>query len=178
LASPVAMSRNKSQLTGRVKRLVLADQRVGKVAKTSYVAMARAAEVFTCHLFRSMSSVACTYEPNPKILRAAHLKHVANKDEGLSFLRGLPAVARAPDLELDALLEKRELERERKKPKKRKSSSAQGETKKKKKKKAKVAATAATAPAKQEVEAAKPAPATVAPPAAAELSEDDDYDVE
>jgi len=176
LASPVAMSRNKSQLTGRVKRLVLADQRVGKVAKTSYVAMARAAEVFTCHLFRSMSSVACTYEPNPKILRAAHLKHVANKDEGLSFLRGLPAVARAPDLELDALLEKRELERERerKKPKKRKSSSAQGETKKKKKK----AKAAATAPAKQEVEAAKPAPATVAPPAAAELSEDDDYDVE
>mmetsp|Transcript_11459 Transcript_11459/g.24265 ORF Transcript_11459/g.24265 Transcript_11459/m.24265 type:complete len:174 (-) Transcript_11459:334-855(-) len=173
------MSRNKSQLTGRVKRLVLADQRVGKVAKTSYVAMARAAEVFTCHLFRSMSSVACTYEPNPKILRAAHLKHVANEEEGLSFLRGLPAVARAPDLELDALLEKRELERERerKKPKKRKSSSAQGETKKKKKK-AKAAATAATAPAKQEVEAAKPAPATVAPPAAAELSEDDDYDVE
>ena len=71
------MVASSSKLTSKVKKLVLADQRIGKVAKKSFNALGIATELFACQLFKSMSDLACDYEPNPRILKAEHLKCVA-----------------------------------------------------------------------------------------------------
>ena len=96
----------KSQMGSKVKKLVLADQRVGKVAKITYTALTKATEVFVCNVFKSMSELAVDYESNPRILKASHLKQRAKEDPTLSFLRRLPAVEGAPDFELGEKVER------------------------------------------------------------------------
>ena len=85
----------RSTINGRVKKLVLSDERVGKVAKNTYQVLSKACEIFARELFVGMSELAVNYEPSPRMLKASHLKYVVGSQPHLQFLS--PAVDRAPD---------------------------------------------------------------------------------
>lgn len=174
------MVASSSKLTSKVKKLVLADQRIGKVAKKSFNALGIATELFACQLFKSMSDLACDYEPNPRILKAEHLKCVAKGDGKLAFLLSLPALENAPDFVAEEKVV-------RDKPLKRKNKA--GATSKAKKR----ATTAGTGGASKQLsssskdknkkrqdakESVNVEASRSAQMAQADLSEDDDYDVE
>ena len=150
-------------MVGKVKKVMLADERVGKVAKISYTALSKATGLFAISLFKSMSSLAVDYEPNPKVLKASHLKHCASEDPKLAFLMRLRSVRDAPDFVAE---EKLSLDR----PAMQKRKATSGARKKKPAKRARK-----IEPAVAETAVAEPAKSAPQPPAP-ELSEDDDYD--
>mmetsp|Transcript_9479 Transcript_9479/g.17729 ORF Transcript_9479/g.17729 Transcript_9479/m.17729 type:complete len:174 (-) Transcript_9479:1845-2366(-) len=173
------MVASSSKLTSKVKKLVLADQRIGKVAKKSFNALGIATELFACQLFKSMSDLACDYEPNPRILKAEHLKCVAKGDGKLAFLLSLPALENAPDFVAEEkVVRDKPLKRKNKagatsKAKKRATAGTRGASKqassssKDKNKKRQEAKESVNVEASRSAQMAQ-----------ADLSEDDDYDVE
>ncbi|QDZ23823.1 transcription factor CBF/NF-Y domain-containing protein [Chloropicon primus] len=166
-----------SQLVSKVKKVVLSDDRVGKVAKTSYNTMAKATELFACSLFKAVSALAVDYEQSPKILKASHVKWCAKEDPSLGFLLKLPSVEGAPDFVAEekvvrkpkpAQTKKRKAKTTTGKQKRAKSSGREGSNGKEWEvgSSATDAKTAEEAPEKR---------STKLPPVA-DLSEDDDYD--
>ena len=92
------MPPKRSTINGRVKKLVLADERIGKVNKNTYQLLSKACEIFARELFEGMSQLAVDYEPSPRILKASHLKHVVGSQPHLQFLS--PSLEHAPDFEV------------------------------------------------------------------------------
>jgi hypothetical protein len=92
------MPPKRSSINGRVKKLVLADERIGKVNKNTYQLLSKACEIFARELFEGMSQLAVDYEPSPRILKASHLKHVVGSQSHLQFLS--PSLEHAPDFQV------------------------------------------------------------------------------
>ena len=166
----------KSYMNVKIKKLVLADERIGKVAKSTYLALAKATEIFACTLFKRMSALAMDYDENPRILKATHLKHCVKADPALAFALRLPSVEKAADFVAEEKISKdrREKLKDEQKAKqraaKRSSAKRKASADPKGKQPAKVA--------KKKEEAVTTAEDPIDKPAAPDLSEDDDYDAE
>jgi histone H3/H4 len=71
--------------TARIKRIMQADEEVGKVAQQTPIAVGKALEMFMIHIVTKSAEVA--KEKNSKRVTAAMLKQVVESDEQWDFLR-------------------------------------------------------------------------------------------
>ncbi|KAJ9132199.1 hypothetical protein NKR19_g9391 [Coniochaeta hoffmannii] len=71
--------------TARIKRIMQADEEVGKVAQQTPIAVGKALEMFMVHIVTKSAEVA--KEKNSKRVTAAMLKQVVESDEQWDFLR-------------------------------------------------------------------------------------------
>lgn len=71
--------------TARIKRIMQADEEVGKVAQQTPIAVGKALEMFMIHLVTKSAEVA--KEKSSKRVTAAMLKQVVESDEQWDFLR-------------------------------------------------------------------------------------------
>ncbi|KAL2219694.1 putative histone-like transcription factor (CBF/NF-Y) [Thermoascus aurantiacus ATCC 26904] len=77
----------------RIKRIMQADEDVGKVAQVTPIAVSKALELFMISLVTKAAQEA--RERNSKRITAAHLKQAVAKDEVLDFLADI--IAKVPD---------------------------------------------------------------------------------
>ncbi|OXV09507.1 hypothetical protein Egran_02730 [Elaphomyces granulatus] len=77
----------------RIKRIMQADEDVGKVAQVTPIAVAKALELFMISLVTKAAREA--RDRNSKRVTAAHLKQAVSKDEVLDFL--VDIIAKVPD---------------------------------------------------------------------------------
>ncbi|KAJ5669938.1 uncharacterized protein N7477_005301 [Penicillium maclennaniae] len=77
----------------RIKRIMQADEDVGKVAQVTPIAVSKALELFMISLVTKAAHEA--KERNSKRVTASHLKHAVAKDEVLDFLADI--IAKVPD---------------------------------------------------------------------------------
>ncbi|KAJ5369713.1 DNA polymerase epsilon subunit C [Penicillium cataractarum] len=77
----------------RIKRIMQADEDVGKVAQVTPIAVSKALELFMISLVTKAAQEA--KERNSKRVTATHLKHAVAKDEVLDFLADI--IAKVPD---------------------------------------------------------------------------------
>ncbi|KAJ5627276.1 hypothetical protein N7528_004703 [Penicillium herquei] len=77
----------------RIKRIMQADEDVGKVAQVTPVAVSKALELFMISLVTKAAQEA--RDRNSKRVTAAHLKHAVAKDDVLDFLADI--IAKVPD---------------------------------------------------------------------------------
>ncbi|KAK3995940.1 putative dna polymerase [Cladorrhinum sp. PSN332] len=73
--------------TARIKRIMQADEEVGKVAQQTPIAVGKALEMFMVALVTKSADVA--REKNSKRVSAQMLKHVVESDEQWDFLRDI-----------------------------------------------------------------------------------------
>jgi hypothetical protein len=73
--------------TARIKRIMQADEEVGKVAQQTPIAVGKALELFMVALVTKSAEVA--KEKNSKRVTAQMLKHVVESDEQWDFLRDI-----------------------------------------------------------------------------------------
>ncbi|OQE25322.1 hypothetical protein PENSTE_c006G07124 [Penicillium steckii] len=78
----------------RIKRIMQADEDVGKVAQVTPIAVSKALELFMISLVTKAAQEAKTR--NSKRVTASHLKHAVAKDEVLDFLADI--IAKVPDI--------------------------------------------------------------------------------
>ncbi|KIZ06617.1 Dr1-associated corepressor [Monoraphidium neglectum] len=88
------MGKKPHPLAARIKRVMQADDEVGKIAQATPFLMERALELFLQHLCERASDVA--QQRGAKTVTPSHLKHVVNSDQLLDFLKD--ALASAADL--------------------------------------------------------------------------------
>ncbi|KAJ5742458.1 uncharacterized protein N7511_011477 [Penicillium nucicola] len=77
----------------RIKRIMQADEDVGKVAQVTPIAVSKALELFMISLVTKAAQEA--KDRNSKRVTASHLKHAVAKDEVLDFLADI--IAKVPD---------------------------------------------------------------------------------
>ncbi|KAJ5585594.1 uncharacterized protein N7459_005394 [Penicillium hispanicum] len=77
----------------RIKRIMQADEDVGKVAQVTPIAVSKALELFMISLVTKAAQEA--KDRNSKRVTATHLKHAVAKDEVLDFLADI--IAKVPD---------------------------------------------------------------------------------
>ncbi|KAE8356389.1 histone-fold-containing protein [Aspergillus coremiiformis] len=77
----------------RIKRIMQADEDVGKVAQVTPIAVSKALELFMISLVTKAAKEA--KDRNSKRVTASHLKHAVAKDEVLDFLADI--IAKVPD---------------------------------------------------------------------------------
>ncbi|KAJ5195568.1 uncharacterized protein N7498_009006 [Penicillium cinerascens] len=77
----------------RIKRIMQADEDVGKVAQVTPIAVSKALELFMISLVTKAAHEA--KDRNSKRVTASHLKHAVAKDEVLDFLADI--IAKVPD---------------------------------------------------------------------------------
>ncbi|PLN81848.1 histone-fold-containing protein [Aspergillus taichungensis] len=77
----------------RIKRIMQADEDVGKVAQVTPIAVSKALELFMISLVTKAAREA--RDRNSKRVTASHLKHAVAKDEVLDFLADI--IAKVPD---------------------------------------------------------------------------------
>ncbi|KAL6751168.1 histone-fold-containing protein [Haematococcus lacustris] len=85
-------------LAARIKKLMQADEDVGKIAQATPVMMARALELFLKRLCEKTIEVAQSRQA--KTLSCSHLKHLVSTEATMDFLKDI--VASAPDLAPEA----------------------------------------------------------------------------
>ncbi|GBF90689.1 dr1-associated corepressor [Raphidocelis subcapitata] len=89
------MGKKANPLASRIKRVMQADEDVGKIAQLVPFLMERALELFLQQLCTRAADVA--QQRGARTVTPSHLKHVVSSDELLDFLRD--TVASAPDLQ-------------------------------------------------------------------------------
>lgn len=126
---------NKNQaLASRIKRMMQADEDVGKIVKTTPLVMAKALELFLTKLFEATKDTALAH--GASIISPVHLKAAVEANETFDFLedlvKGVPDLPAPPDpAELAAkLLKQSENENKPKKKKKKASGGAKQKEKK------------------------------------------------
>ncbi|KAJ6155192.1 hypothetical protein N7470_005758 [Penicillium chermesinum] len=77
----------------RIKRIMQADEDVGKVAQVTPIAVSKALELFMISLVTKAAQEA--RDRNSKRVTATHLKHAVAKDEVLDFLQDI--ISKVPD---------------------------------------------------------------------------------
>ncbi|EPS31697.1 DNA polymerase epsilon subunit C [Penicillium oxalicum] len=93
-ARPAASIEVKTKFpVARIKRIMQADEDVGKVAQVTPIAVSKALELFMISLVTKAAQEA--KERNSKRVTATHLKHAVAKDEVLDFLADI--IAKVPD---------------------------------------------------------------------------------
>lgn len=73
----------------RIKRIVQADEDVGKVAQSTPVAVSKALELFMISL--ALGSAQCAREKGSKKVSGQHLKAAVSRDEQFDFLNEIAA---------------------------------------------------------------------------------------
>lgn len=105
--------------TARIKRIMQADEEVGKVAQQTPIAVGKALEMFMIALVRKSADVA--KEKNSKRVTAQMLKHVVESDDQWDFLREIVSKVENEDRAAKGGKPKAESESEEEPPEKKKS---------------------------------------------------------
>lgn len=81
-------------IQGRIKRIMQADEEVGKIAQAVPVIISRTLELFVESLLKKSSSITCSR--NAKTLSPSHLKQCIMSEQRFDFLKDL--VKTVPDI--------------------------------------------------------------------------------
>ncbi|PKY01751.1 histone-fold-containing protein [Aspergillus campestris IBT 28561] len=93
LSAPTPVEVKTKFPVARIKRIMQADEDVGKVAQVTPIAVSKALELFMISLVTKAAKEA--RDRNSKRVTASHLKHAVAKDEVLDFLADI--IAKVPD---------------------------------------------------------------------------------